>query len=533
MKLISTIFLVCVFVLTVSSNSVQIVNGGAALQEKNPLNRTDTIALPFVDEFTSGALTTQGWETGNASWHVNTQNGNILPCAEFQPAGALINYEETLTSPWIDGNSVTDCRIYVDFDLRLTDALMTEKERLRVEIFSDTSWNEVKEYRSTGSTDWDLKHINITVFSRRKFFKLRFKAMGENSNNIVSWQIDNINIRKVCEPPTDAWCTQNDIHEDQVKIEWEEPGYTIPPVWRHWDDGNSVTGIGLTNGGTFDAAIRFTPDQIIQWGSYPLIIQKIKIFPRDIGGPIVLKIWQGEEPPQLIYSQPVNAYNAGEWNIYDIDSIFYIDHNRELWIGYEVTHDAGQLIAGVDDGPCNEGYGDMISYDGITWEPFSSYGMNYNWNIQASIGEIPAEDTCFTIGYNVYRDEEYLATTIETNYIDLLPDNSSHCYIISALYNDGESELSNETCYWVDVDKIDPNEIAVTPNPATSIIYIQLVPGLSKIEIIDLTGRLKDTYKINPLTLQLAIDASNYIPGIYLLRFIGNKTSFEKKLVIQ
>lgn len=36
MKLISTIFLACVFVLTVSSNSVQIVNGGAALQEKNP-----------------------------------------------------------------------------------------------------------------------------------------------------------------------------------------------------------------------------------------------------------------------------------------------------------------------------------------------------------------------------------------------------------------------------------------------------------------------------------------------------------------
>lgn len=497
------------------------------------MNRTDTIALPFVDEFTSGALTTQGWETGNASWHVNTQNGNILPCAEFQPAGALINYEETLTSPWIDGNSVTDCRIYVDFDLRLTDALMTGKERLRVEIFSDTSWNEVKEYRSTGSTDWDLKHINITVFSRSKFFKLRFKAMGENSNNIVSWQIDNINIRKVCEPPTNAWCNLSLLYLDQLNILWDAPSLTPPSVWRHWDDGNNFIGIGLSGGGTFNVAIRFIPDQLLQWGYYPVGIQKIKIFPYVAGGPIILKIWQGEEPPQLIYSQPVNAYTAGEWNTYETDSIIMIDVTRELWIGYQVTHEADQFIAGADDGPAVAGYGDMISINGISWDPLSTTGMNYNWNIQAYVGPTPPEDTCFTIGYNVYRDEEYIATTIETNYIDFLPDNSLHCYNISALYNDGESELSNETCYWVDVDKIDPNEIAVTPNPATSIINIQLVPGLSKIEIIDLTGRLKDTYKINPLTLQLAIDVSNYIPGIYLLRFIGNKTSFEKKLVIQ
>lgn len=494
----------------------------------------DTLALPFEEDFTSGIFETNGWEVEGTNWQIAGQMGHPAPAVKFHYAPVLENYDVSLISPLLNGNSVTDCRIYLDFDIKFDDNTATGNEKLFVEIFSDTSWNEVAQLSSNGDFDWTSKKINITTHSRSKLFKIRFRAVGINTLDINSWLIDNINVHMVCEPPINLYYSEEDpFHYNEITLSWDAPGYVEPPVWKHWDNGINNSGVGLNDSGTFYVAIRFTPAQLIQLGLPSICVQKIKFFPYSTGGPLVLKIWQGSGYPQLVYSQPVNTYIPGEWNLFDLDTLKSIDRTQELWIGYQVTNDDGQWTAGVDSGPAVAGFGDMISTDGVTWDQLSGYDMNYNWNLQAYIGPVPPEDTCITIGYNIYRDEEFLATTIETSYLDILPEYTFHCYEVTALYNDGESDDSNESCLWIDVDKIDINSVTLNPNPATDIVNIQLVPGISKIEITDLKGSFVSTYSINPLSNQFPINVSDYTPGIYLMRFSGNKVILEKKLVIQ
>jgi hypothetical protein len=69
----------------------------------------------------------------------------------------------------------------------------------------------------------------------------------------------------------------------------------------------------------------------------------------------------------------------------------------DIWVGYEVTHGAGQFPAGCDAGPANPN-GDWISTDGVTWEHLAGFGLNYNWNIRAKLN--PGEGLWLSVSPN-------------------------------------------------------------------------------------------------------------------------------------
>ena len=51
-----------------------------------------------------------------------------------------------------------------------------------------------------------------------------------------------------------------------------------------------------------------------------------------------------------------------------------------------------------------------------------------------------------TLGYNIYRDNVLVALVYDTEYVDEAPEQGGHCYMVTMLGDDGESEYSNETC---------------------------------------------------------------------------------------
>jgi len=173
----------------------------------------------------------------------------------------------------------------------------------------------------------------------------------------------------------------------ELNFTTEEAG-GIVNEWLFYDDGVNVDGIGLNDGGGFDVAIRFTPQQLAPYNGFK--ITKIKFFPK-VGLPCeyYVEVFTGQSPTidDMVYDQFVENPLIDEWNIVDLDVPQIIDASDELWIGYFVNNQqSGTFPAGIDDGPGENGYGDMLSVDNLgSWLTLADAGIDANWNIQVFV----------------------------------------------------------------------------------------------------------------------------------------------------
>lgn len=527
MKTLSSIISLCILSLTVTGQIVP-----------------DTFSLPFVERFTTGMIETNGWTIEGSNWRVASY-GNPGPAVEFSGLPNLTNYNCSLVSSMIDGNSVTDCRIHLDFDLKLDVENSIGNEKLLIEVFDDTSNNLVYTFAANTDTDWTPYELDITPFSRSKFFKIRFRTMGFNSSFIRHWMIDNIVVRKYCEPPINLVSSIFDpvlLRPCDILLEWEHPcDFQNVTNWFNWDNGINFEGISTNDGLIFNVAIKFDAPQLED--HIGGLIDTIEFYPTDSSGPITLKIWKNADVSQPVNSQNIfNSYVAGEWNKYVVDPPILINSNEEIYIGYEVDSDPAVGIAGVDIGPAVTGYGDLISLDGHNWETLSSFDINRNWNLRAHISGINIIDTCLVLGYNIYREANeaiFLGTTTERSFIHEMDEpGDEFCYYVTALFNDGESESSNITCQIsydceVGVDDILPPKITIYPNPANGLVIIIYSAKINSLMISDIMGRELEVSNITNSQTEIQLDVSKYLPGIYVLRFKTDIGTFEKKLVIQ
>ncbi len=529
--------------------------------------------LPFVEDWTTGVFTTNQWDAGN-NWVIAGQQGNPAPSAMFTYTPVQSDYSLSLTSYWLNGASFVDGSIFADFDLKLDDNTATGEEQMLVEVYNGNSWVPVSTFTAEGDMDWTAQHINITNSAKGKVFRVRFTAKGVNTLDINNWQIDNIRIYRLCEAPTELVASLPDPnnHGDQILLQWVAPNAPGPGVsgWLNWDDGTNVDAIGLTGGGTFLAGVRFTPDQLAEYAGTSLT--KIRMFPYGPNGTIVLKVWTGANASTLVLSQPISSYVAGEWNEFALTTPVPVTGTTELWFGYEVTHNSTDYVAGVDGGPAVAGYGDLISMDGSVWESMSqAYQLDYNWNLQgwvetldgvtaplqpitnntvydnngaklergnyAMLPNARAPETRALTGYNVYREGTLIATVTETEYLDTDPTisvlNSTWCYQVTAVYEDCESDYSNEDCETViSATDLELSAVNVYPNPSNSVVNIELTNDISQIAIYNYVGQVVYEQIIaKDKTIQ--IDVRNYDAGAYLVKFTTRSgESFTKKIAV-
>ena len=537
-------------------------------------------ALPFVENFTTGLFSTNDWTVQGANWHIAGQSGNPAPSAEFSYNPAQTDYSLGLTSSWINGignngAGFIDGKIYLDFDIKLDDNTATGNEALLVEVYNGTGWTTFANIKAEGDFDWTSKHINISSAAMNKVFKVRFNAKGASSLNIVNWRIDNIHIYRLCEPPTNLEARIPDPSKlDQILLEWEAPGNSnIPGTWLKWDSGTNNNSIGLNGGGTFSAAARFTPLQLEQYAGTSLT--KVRFFPvNSPGATFVLKVWTGANASTLVVNQPIPSVTFDQWNEITIDNPVFVTGSNELWFGYTVTHAANQWPGGTDAGPAVAGFGDMISTDGVSWDPMSTFDLNFNWNLQGfvesfdgvvmnlqPIAQSPFNNSTSVLainpapntnnpnatapvrgprvlsGYNVYREGEMIANTSETHYLDTDPTisvyGSTWCYTVTAVYEDCESEMTEAACETV-INVINPvkDAISIYPNPSNSVVNIVITNDISQVVIYNYLGQVVNDIIVTK-DKNIAVDVRNYDAGAYLVKFITrNGESFSKKVVV-
>lgn len=169
--------------------------------------------------------------------------------------------------------------------------------------------------------------------------------------------------------------------------------------WLHYDDGSNFDGIGLNEGGSFDVAIRFTPQQLASYNGF--LVTRIKFFPK-IGLPVEysVEIFEGPQPTldDQVLEQFVEFPAIDEWNDVSLIEPHTIDATQELWVGYYIAgQDPGTFPAGIDDGPGEAGFGDMISVDNLeSWISLAEADIDANWNIQVFVTNEAGEEIPMT-----------------------------------------------------------------------------------------------------------------------------------------
>lgn len=541
--------------------------GQTSLFRAKPVQKINSqqlsISLPFVEDWSSASFETHSWVTECDNWVINNQQGNPGSTAEFKWDPRLQNdYSCNLTSDILTGSQLNVGQIFFDFDIRLDNRNNTGNELFFVEVFDGSSWISLTSFSNDLGFDWESHHFDITEYARSVDFQIRFRATGQDSFDIISWFVDNISIYRSCAAPYDLslqiyWHSDFDYGS---LVAWEAPDILFPPqsTWLHWDNGSMYSGIGLTTGIPFSVATRWDENQLNIYENDT--ISKVKIHLNDTSfQEIVLKIWSGANASELIYKDTLDEITSEDWMEIPIDTILLIPENEELWVGYTII---GQIVgaypAGVDAGPAIAGYGDMITTDGgIQWDPLSSFGLDYNWNIQVFLETSTASDTASMLGFNVFRklDEEPAYTFLDFVPFDSLQHyefmdpwnyswNSNFCYKVNGVWGlmgdtcisdyalSYENPYENSVCIlWDDIHDLNNEQIKFYPNPATNQLTISTNNGIP-IKIINIYNQLGQNvlYIKQPTG---SIDVSRLGEGIYIVEIVFDKHRIRKKLMIK
>ncbi len=170
------------------------------------------------------------------------------------------------------------------------------------------------------------------------------------------------------------------VNETDVTLSWGESG--SQGEWLNYDSGqvNELL-IGLADPGTANIAALWPAGSLSDFAGDSF--SKMAFVAGSHYATYTIKIWSGQSAQTLLYSQPVQSFEANAWNEVLLDTPVLIEPNTTYWLGLEIA----QLIPivgviAVDQGPPLTGFGDMISFGG-DWFSLSDVTPYYgNWRLR-------------------------------------------------------------------------------------------------------------------------------------------------------
>jgi hypothetical protein len=543
--------------------------------------------FPFTEDWASGSFNTQGWTfvPAQGNWRISTSVGNPAPSAEFYWSPSVTNYSNALTSVEIDARAALQ-NVTLSYAIFLSNFSATSAEKITVEIWDGDEWQFVAEYKNDSDIPWTTHHHDVTAHAAGKMTRVRFVANGANSFNINNWDLDNIMLHEVLPPEisvnpvnlTQALVvgttatqelTVNNIGDGalnfttQVEYLDKSNEFTIYPVptgdkviVSDMDvsaapghipggepeaparnevvlnyDGPNNDAIGLTAGGTFNVAARFPSSMVGQYAGY--VLTSVEVYINDVPSGANLKIWgagSGTAPGAVLHQQTFTS-SASSWVEVQLSNPVLLD-GTDIWVGYEVTHGAGQFPAGCDAGPANPN-GDWISTDGVVWEHLAGFGLNFNWNIRATLN--PGEGLWLSVsptsgnvapGGSQILTAEFDATGLE------IREYTANININSNDPNNSTVAVPVLLDVLIGINEVDREAVMVYPVPAADVLNVVTSQGIRNVRMFSYTGQV--VYEAN-ITGEstLSIDVKSFHTGAYILQFItAEGQSYNKRVLI-
>jgi len=494
--------------------------------------------LPFFEPWTQGSFTFNDWtfspEQGN--WMINADEGNPLPDAEFPGEPPRNDYEFYLESPVLNAMGVQCAKIWLDFDYSLVDNNLTSQEQLLAEIYYNNRWHKIMTFTNNGDVAWTAQHFEISIV-KGKTFRIRFTAKGLLSTDIISWNIDNIHIYSVCNPPVNL---AGDAIGYDVQLTWSSPdcsgnGFLLnegfeeqqfpPPNWTQtitntnatWSHSDAASFFGV-HSGSFSAGVMWDYYHQDEW----LIAHNIEITGN-------LQFWS------FAYQGSVHLDH------------YYVKASADHGVTWDVLLD----MSALPSYPGSSGYNqwnepyniDMSAWSGevidIAWQAVDgdNLGLWYAWAIDdCTIGTkkvLLSGMTRSSLEYDIYRQDsgsgDYNKINPEpvadTSYLDPSLPPGEYSYYVNAALGECTFVTSSDT---INIDVItgingtEDSRLNLFPNPADDFVNIASVYMIKKVEMMNFTGQM--VYN-NPFVenTKLQMNVSALQPGIYFARITTNQ----------
>jgi len=173
---------------------------------------------------------------------------------------------------------------------------------------------------------------------------------------------------------------------EQLQVAVEEPTPLNPfEQLIYYHIGPATDAIGLTAGGTYQAAMRITPTEQSAYSGYSIVAVNWHHWEagEHSGNIKVYAAGTASSPGAEIASIPYTVTGSGMKRI-DLTSFIPLPITADIWVSVQITHTAGQYPIGIDSGPAVAGKGDWIEY-GSGWQTLSGAGFNSNWVIETVI----------------------------------------------------------------------------------------------------------------------------------------------------
>lgn len=363
------------------------------------------------------------------------------------------------------------------------------------------------------------------------------------------------------DPPTNLEAEL--VGADNVQLTWEAPGGggggTIEELI--YDNGIN-TGAYSYNG--FTMSTHMSPDG-------PCQVLAMKFYTTTQAGAndfnATMFEWAGSQPgTTIIYQENVTAVD-NDWMEVDVSGqninfsgdfvVGFGSVNGTTFLGYDGALNNGRswdfnnatsqwdswfeaylirAIVQYPDGriaeiaPSGQTITPAVKTSNMTAHPANYQGVNPVKPIDKIAGS-----TRNLQGYNVYRDNEMINTSLvtTTEYLDEGLESATYEYYVTAVYDAGESGASNIAIIEVPVgiEEVSQKQFNVYPNPASGMINISGVTEINQVRIINYTGQV--VYQLNTGGTEIRINTGNLASGVYLLQVETLEGWSGQKLIIR
>lgn len=294
-------------------------------------------------------------------------------------------------------------------------------------------------------------------------------------------------------------------------------------------DGENSSGVGMTAGAQWRAAVRFPSSMVVPYNG--MYLSSVMIYINDPANAHKLQVYDMGSinvpgPGAMLHEQTFEPLPG--WNTIVLTTPVYVG-GRDLWVGYWMDQPAGLFPAGVDAGPAVAD-GRWIS-TGPGWNFLS---LDYNWNIRAMLtgtaGSVWLSATP-TSGELAAGETADVSVNINAAGLAPLTVYKGKLHIRS---NDYAAERINISVFITVLVGVNENGeqayISMYPNPAHTTFTLKANTNIQRVTITNNLGQI--VYSGNVDQLETQIRVSDYKAGMYIVRMeTENGTAIQKLMV--
>lgn len=260
-----------------------------------------------------------------------------------------------------------------------------------------------------------------------------------------------------------------------------------------------------------------------------------------------IRVWrmpEGTDDAEVVSERSVTEYASGQWCERMLIEPVEIEPGYDYMIGVNLVTSDGtirlicenNLLQGLANLSMNNGTGEWS--DGLlTLNPLLRAELEKGSEPEFVYGEQPvfnpdydpaADVAAYPLGFNVYRDDEYIGFTTSRRFVDGGVPDGTHTYGVVCLY-EGGNESAVEECsvgHYAGVDGLSGDAGAVVRvNDRT--VYVESAED-AMVRVFNLSGQLVAGRPVENGYAAVRIDVS----GVYVVKVEKKENSVIKKVVI-